>query len=669
MVSSTTTVTATSYNNNSYLTSQRNELLNGSYAAIDTEFRINEKNTQKPYTIFAVSIVDSLGNIRAKHESDFAVYPTPEKELVKWIMLQILQYKLTIGWYTKGVQRENEETGKIEGKDSDLKIIDLACRYYNISSIIRYDKRGVPYIKGYNYKLCDNNPAYAALNRFDWYYHIDLYQVYKKPMVKSLVYKNKYKDLSLDSVARAILNESKFENLDGLQIQKLSNEEQIEYVAQDANLVMKLSKYNNYEILDIMNAISIITGVPFDKVCHTGISTWWNKIITDKISSGQCRFSTIRVEKQKYSGGQVIAPVIGYYKHQLTYVLDIKSLYPTMMINNNLSFETVNCECCKDNSKATISNEIMDLINKALPEDQKRKDPYWICRKYKGIVPRLLIQYREERFKQQELGNNSMQLALKNLINGVYGLFGSKFFEFSDYRVAELTTALGRQTLEYMQHIAKEAYGFQVIYGDTDSIFVTGVRKESDINKFLAECSIVLEDVEIEISEIYSKLLIIKKKHYIGIPIDETKEPDIKGIEGIKSDRPLWINRLQKDFVDDLKYNRKPTTRLQKSYIQMERGLVPSEILAINTTLKKDPESYSVNAYQRIIGNQLRAKEGDAIKYYKAITKGQAHHNPSFLSTAKYLMMMKSTFEEQLKVIGYDFVKDVVGVRSLADMF
>ena len=67
-----------------------------------------------------------------------------------------------------------------------------------------------------------------------------------------------------------------------------------------------------------------------------------------------------------------------------------------------------------------------------------------------------------------------MQLALKNLINGVYGLFGSEFFEFSDYRVAELTTAFGRQTLQHMQHIAEEVYGLKVIYGDTDSIFVTG---------------------------------------------------------------------------------------------------------------------------------------------------------------------------------------------------
>ena len=379
-----------------------------------------------------------------------------------------------------------------------------------------------------------------------------------------------------------------------------------------------------------------------------------------------------KVEKRKYTGGQVIEPVIGYYNNnQDVYVLDVKSLYPTMMINNNISFETVNCSCCDDNSRnAIVSQEIMNLINEQLPQDQKRKQIYWICKEatYKGIVTRLLIQYREERFRQQELGNNPMQLALKNLINGIYGLFGSKFFEYSDYRVAELTTAFGRQILDYMQHIARAVYGFTIIYGDTDSIFITNLKNENDLNKFLAECSIVLDDIEIEVSKVYTKTLITKKKHYIGIPKDSTKSPDIKGFEGIKSDRPLWINHLQSDFVVDIRCNIDPTVKLKKAYIEMEKGLVSPDLLAVKTILKKDPEQYSYNSYQRVIGSRLGAAEGDTIKYYKSTTKGKAHSNPALLSRAKYLEMMKNTFKEQLKVLGYDFMKDVVGVTSLADI-
>jgi DNA polymerase I len=641
---------------------QRNELLNQPYAAIDTEYRKSEGNR---YSIFAVAIVDSFGNIKVKHESDFYEYPQPEKELVKWAMNEILRYRLTIGWYSKGV-RLRKEDGSFAGKDSDLKILDDECRFYNIPSIIGFDKKGVSYVRGYDYRLCDANYFYASQNKFDWYYHIDLYNIYKKPMVKN-IYENKYKNLDLDSVSKAVLGEGKLEELDGQQIQNLEKEIQLQYVAQDAVLVMKLSKHNNYEVFDLMNALSLITNVPFDRVCHTGISTWWSKILKNKINDGECRCPTLNTgerNKKDYQGGHVIDPKMGFYKDKQTvYVLDVKSLYPTMMINNNISFDTVNCDCCKDDPDAQVHQEIMNLIDK----DGKPNKKYWICKNYRGIIPRLLEQYRNERFRQQELGNNAMQMALKNLINGCYGLFGSEFFEFADYRVAELTTAFGRRTLSYMRYISEEVYDFKVIYGDTDSIFVTNVKNKKDINKFLAECSIVLEDIEIELSKVYEKMLLLKKKHYIGIPFDKNKESDIKGIEGIKSDRPIWINNLQKAFVDDITNDRNPTIKLKQAYIDMERGQVSPGLLAINTTLKKDPWEYSTNAYQRIVGNQLNVKEGDSIKYYKSNSRGMAHSNPAFIDIAKYLEMIQSTFEDQLKVLGHDFLIDVVGVKSLAD--
>ncbi|HZD35663.1 MAG TPA: hypothetical protein VE130_10695, partial [Nitrososphaeraceae archaeon] len=197
----------------------RNELLrSGPYAAIDTEYR-QTNNKGRPYELFAAALVDSNGNVKAAHEIDFSTFRNPEKELVIWIMNQILQYKLTMGWYSKGVKLQRDD-GSFTGKDSDLKVIDDACRYYNIPSIIAFDKRGIPYVRGYSYNICNQDPHYASKNKFDWYYHIDLYQVYKKPMVKTVIYHNKYRDLSLNSVSQALLNEGKLENLDGLQIQK-----------------------------------------------------------------------------------------------------------------------------------------------------------------------------------------------------------------------------------------------------------------------------------------------------------------------------------------------------------------------------------------------------------------------------------------------------------------
>jgi DNA polymerase, archaea type len=649
---------------------QRNELLCSPYAAIDSEYRVDNdvsSKSQKPFTLFAVAIVDSLNNVNSKHELDFSDSPHPEKELVMWTMSQILKYQLTMGWYSKGVSLNNN--GTYNGKDSDLKILDDACRFYNIPSIIAFDKRGIPYVRGYDYNLCNTDAYYANKNQFERYYHIDLYNIYKKKIVKE-IYKNRYKSQSLDSLSKAILKEGKFGELDGKQIQLLSKERQLQYVIQDARLIMKLAQYNNYEILDLMNAISTITNIPFDRVCHTEISSWWMTILYDNINNGECKGPTLSIEernkKKPYKGGHVLDPVIRYYNGQIVYVLDVKSLYPTMMINNNISFDTVNCSCCKDDPSASVPQEIMSLIN----DDKKSPiKKYWICRygNYQGIIPRLLETFRNKRFMQQRIGNQSMQLALKHLINGCYGLFGSTFFEFADYRVAELTTAFGRHTLLYMKHIAKQVYGFEVIAGDTDSIFVTNVKNKDDINKFLAECSVVLVDVEIEISTIYKKLLLLEKKHYVGIHVDETKDPDVKGIEGKKSDRPVWINNLQQGLVDDIKNNRNPTVRLRKAYLDMERGQIPIENLAISTTLRKDPSQYPEGDAEYIVGKQLNAQAGHTITYYKSNIKGKAHSDPAFLSIKQYLDMLRSTFEKQVNLLGYNYSKDVVGEKTLAD--
>ncbi len=64
-------------------------------------------------------------------------------------------------------------------------------------------------------------------------------------------------------------------------------------------------------------------------------------------------------------------------------------------------------------------------------------------------------------------------------------------------------------------------------------------------------------------------------------------------MEGKKSDRPTWINNLQKEFADDLKHDRNPTIKLRKAYQDMEKGQVPHELLAISLTLRKDPSEYS----------------------------------------------------------------------------
>ena len=93
----------------------RNELLSHNYAAIDTEY-IQTNNPNKPFYLIAVAFVNSQGISKAKHVSDFDKYPKPEQALVEWTMTEILKYRLTIGWYSKGVRLQDKETGAFSRK-------------------------------------------------------------------------------------------------------------------------------------------------------------------------------------------------------------------------------------------------------------------------------------------------------------------------------------------------------------------------------------------------------------------------------------------------------------------------------------------------------------------------------------------------------------------------
>ena len=82
----------------------------------------------------------------------------------------------------------------------------------------------------------------------------------------------------------------------------------------------------------------------------------------------------------KYIGGIVLQPKKGIY-HDLI-VVDVTSLYPTMAIIHNLSFDTVNCGCCEDN--------LQYRIDKDITKDCKIEKEYWVCKQNQGAFPKKL---------------------------------------------------------------------------------------------------------------------------------------------------------------------------------------------------------------------------------------------------------------------------------------
>lgn len=254
------------------------------------------------------------------------------------------------------------------------------------------------------------------------------------------------------------------------------------------------------------------------------------------------------------------------------------------------------------------------------------------------------------------LGNEEKQLGLKILINGGYGLFGNPVFKYTDVRVAELTTAFGRNTLRRMRDIASNL-GFTVVLGDTDSLFLDGIDSDDSkmIHRLIAECKEKIA-IDVEHSQTFVKAVIIKKKHYFGV----TTNGEIKavGMEGKKNDRPLWVNRVFDQFLQDFKSDRDPAVNLQAAINDLEHGRIDPELLKIRVKLAKNPDDYAVNNPNKKIGILLGAKAGDVIWYFKTDDKkGGVTINPEEIGIRKYKEMLMATVMDALEILGYSSEK------------
>ena len=212
---------------------------------------------------------------------------------------------------------------------------------------------------------------------------IDMYKVFHHSFIKNSVYPFRYRDLQLDTVASGMLDgygkyisKSTVIKITGENVLQFSIEEQKSYVLRDAELVIRLIERNNYEILNILQCIADIAGLDFKQVCHAGVGKAWESIIYRMIQLGECQRPTmVGLEKRKYSGALVLEPEPKSYTTPIE-IFDVKGLYPTVMMLHNLSFETVCCDCCKDNPQARVPQSIMDTINNSLRSKTKLQTLY-----------------------------------------------------------------------------------------------------------------------------------------------------------------------------------------------------------------------------------------------------------------------------------------------------
>jgi len=286
-------------------------------------------------------------------------------------------------------------------------------------------------------------------------YVFDILRAYKESKFKEL------DDNSLNSVAKAELQDEKIEVEDFTNVWKTDLPKLIERCRKDVELCMKIDKKSG--LLDYYDTMRREVGCRWEDLWNT---TFFHDItfLREAKLQGVKLPRNPHSETEKTKGGLVHSPPPGLHKNII--VLDLKSLYPYIIQTFNISPE------CIDPLGGDISiNTHWGIYRFSLEKPG-------LC---SIVVKKLLkkrVYYKSEmkQFPQDSPEHKSLwwkQEAVKRMANKVYGALGNSHFRLYKIECARAITSIGQEINKFScEQVKKFNDKLNVIYGDTDSIFV-----------------------------------------------------------------------------------------------------------------------------------------------------------------------------------------------------
>lgn len=244
-------------------------------------------------------------------------------------------------------------------------------------------------------------------------------------------------------------------------------------------------------------------------------------------------------------GGHVMRSMPGI--HDNVIVLDFKSLYPSIIRSFHVD------------PLALIEGLIEDNAIEGYDGGLFSRDKY--------ILPELIEDLWVARDRAKANSNEVLSQAIKIIMNSFYGVLGTIGCRFFDSRLVSSITKRGHEIIIQSKEYIEDK-GYQVIYGDTDSVFVLlgNVKKDKiasiggciakDLNNWwnekLEKEHSVTSFLEIQFETHYQKFLIPtirgsdagSKKRYAGLLADNKVQ--FKGLETVRSDWSPLAREFQK---------------------------------------------------------------------------------------------------------------------------
>ncbi len=345
--------------------------------------------------------------------------------------------------------------------------------------------------------------------------------------------------------------------------------------------------------------------IPWQKSEPEGFKTASQLLLTDK-------------------GGLTYQPVVGLFEE--VGELDFSSMYPTMMARFNISPETIGCTCCPDSLVPEIG--------------------YTVCRKRRGLVPRVLDHLLERRMyykrrKQETFGYaraiyDQRQTALKWCLVTSFGYLGYRNARFGRIEAHEATTAFAREMLLRAKEAA-EARGFRMLHALVDSMWLQRpCATRADYEALTHEVT-AATGLTIFVEGVYRWIGFLPSKthrgvgvpnRYMGVFNDATTK--VRGIEVRRSDVPILVEEMQERMLqrmfrcvtlDELKAALPEVLAiLEEALVRLRAGEVTAAELVVTNRLSQEVGEYRQNTVQAITARTLdrhgaRLHPGEAVQF------------------------------------------------------
>ncbi len=321
---------------------------------------------------------------------------------------------------------------------------------------------------------------------------LDYLEVFKKFTYNTLGQQESYR---LDHISHVVLGERKLSYAEHGNLHTLYEKDYqkfIDYNVKDVELVHNLDV--KLDLIDLIFTMAYKAGVNYNDTL--GTTAIWDTIIYRLLNKQKIAVPK-KVEKPKtpYSGGYVKEPQVG--SHDWVTSFDLNSLYPNIIVQYNMSPETV-----MDGFQNGVSvDKFLDgSVNIGQRGFSVAPTGIRFTHDREGVIPTVIKRYYSERRviktemlkAQQEMQINpskeleyrissldNQQMAIKILMNSLYGALGNRWFRYFDQRVAESSTLAGQLAIKWaeraangaMQDVLKTDEDY-VVAIDTDSVYI-----------------------------------------------------------------------------------------------------------------------------------------------------------------------------------------------------